>query len=416
MSFTTLVLSLLAACSTVEEPCEANIAVWEDLDGDGFGGASLGKVCKVGKGQVEVAQDCDDNDPLLNDCDGKVDDDANLKQWWFDGDGDGYGGRYRSILSCDRPEGDWVANQADCDDTNPTVNPSATEVCGRVDEDCDGYIDEADDSVDPASYSVFYADKDGDGYGDRNDTIERCRLIPGYVLEGNDCNDTTPALTQREYWTDADGDGYGDPAAIVMGCAVAPHGTVDNDDDCDDTDPDILYQSDWYEDPDGDGYGSGPSLAFVCVQPYPDAVREGGDCNEALPEINPGANEICEDGIDQDCSGSDISCGPIGSYLVESGPSWVGDPPVLSCVEACAQIFGGDSDDYACSTLETDLNHRAFVSGWGDGSFCFGNGQTEDFKLEPAGNPGYNCGGFGCAYSAYVQDNCFGSRNWCWLQ
>ena len=42
---------------------------------------------------------------------------------------------------------------------------------------------------------------------------------------------------------------------------------------------------------------------------------------------------------------------------------------------------------------------------------------AEDFSLEPAGNPGYNCGGFGCSYSAYVLDNCqAGETNWCWLR
>src|SRR3989344_4689466 len=42
----------------------------------------------------------------------------------FDGDGDGY------------------FSYEDCDDTNPSINPGATEVCDGVDNDCDGLIDE----------------------------------------------------------------------------------------------------------------------------------------------------------------------------------------------------------------------------------------------------------------------------------
>lgn len=38
-----------------------------------------------------------------------------------------------------------------------------------------------------------------------------------------------------EYWADADGDGFGDPEAVMTGC-VPPEGYVENSDDCDDAD------------------------------------------------------------------------------------------------------------------------------------------------------------------------------------
>lgn len=42
----------------------------------------------------------------------------------------------------------------------------------------------------PASY-IFYADKDGDGYGDPNTTIKSCSpfAAPGFTLDNTDCND-----------------------------------------------------------------------------------------------------------------------------------------------------------------------------------------------------------------------------------
>jgi hypothetical protein len=58
------------------------------------------------------------------------------------------------LLACGTPglgtladdDGDGFTADVDCDDTDPDVNPGATERCdeGEVDEDCDGLVN-ADD-------------------------------------------------------------------------------------------------------------------------------------------------------------------------------------------------------------------------------------------------------------------------------
>ena len=65
-----------------------------------------------------------------------------------DADHDGF-------LLYDSPIGD------DCDDTDPSVHPGATEVCDAADtdEDCDGSADETG----AGGETTWYADLDGDG-------------------------------------------------------------------------------------------------------------------------------------------------------------------------------------------------------------------------------------------------------------
>jgi hypothetical protein len=93
----------------------------------------------------------------------------------------------------------------DCDDSDPDVNPLATEVCdGDVDEDCDGRTD-CDDLADCRSNPACCVptgpelcdgdvDEDCDGFTDCSDFLD-CRDDP-------DCDDCTPELC----WDSEDND------------------------------------------------------------------------------------------------------------------------------------------------------------------------------------------------------------------
>ena len=104
----------------------------------------------------------------------------------------------------------------------------------------------------------------------------------------------------------------------------------------------------------------------------------------------------------------------VGSYDVNSGVVWSTNPNTYTCQEACAAVFGGNSQDYACSTSATTLDHTAWESCWGDGGHCNGGGTAvaDNAKV----NSTYDCGATDCSCSAYVQDWCTDgtSINYCW--
>ncbi|NBS68923.1 hypothetical protein EBT31_08395, partial [bacterium] len=89
---------------------------------------------------TEVCNGSDD------DCDGVVDGDAvDVLFVYPDNDGDGYGEDYSlGIPMCGESLEGYVAHDGDCDDSDATINPGATEVCDGIDNDCNGDVDEAD--------------------------------------------------------------------------------------------------------------------------------------------------------------------------------------------------------------------------------------------------------------------------------
>ncbi len=106
--------------------------------------------------------------------------------FYADTDGDGFGNAAVSQNACAQPSG-YVSNSTDCNDTNPNIKPTATETCNTVDDDCDGQIDEG-------VQTTFYADTDGDGFGNAAVSQNACSQPSGHVSNSTDCDDTNPNI------------------------------------------------------------------------------------------------------------------------------------------------------------------------------------------------------------------------------
>jgi PKD repeat protein len=319
--------------------------------------------------------------------------------WYRDADGDGFGNASNTVSACTAPSG-YIGVAGDCNDNAVAVNPSATEVCNSIDDNCSGAIDEGFDAdndgyttcqgdcndnsaiVHPGAFEICNgADEDCDNTIDEGYDVDN----DGYTSCGGDCNDSNAAIRPN-----------------------AQEGCNSTDDDCDGS-------VDEGFDADNDGYTS-------C----------GGDCNDNNNAVKPSANEVCN-GVDDNCSGAidegfDVdgdgftSCNgdcndnnaAINPEASELCANFVDDNCNGTINENCCNLsVTGVTTNTTCAAISNGSVNISMTNGTAPYTFVWSNGATtEDLANLSAGTYSVTVTDFyGCtaSYSATISNGTGGA-------
>jgi hypothetical protein len=402
--------SATETCDGIDNNCSGDIdinaadatAYFPDSDSDGYGDVSAPMMsCSQPSGYLTDNSDCNDDDGAINpdaaescdgtdnNCSGNENDAADGIIYYADLDKDFYGDPSNTFSACERPNG-FRTNALDCDDQDVSINPSATETCDGIDDNCSGDEDDASDAT------AYYPDGDSDGYGDVSAPMMSCSQPSGFLTDGSDCNDADGAINPNAaetcdgtdnncsgdendaadgtiYYADLDSDFYGDPSNTFSACE-RPNGFRTNALDCDDSDvsinpsaaetcdgidtncsgdeSDASDASTWYADTDEDGFGDVLVFANACTQPS-GYLADSSDCDDGSAAVNPSESETC-DGVDNNCSGDELDASDISTWYADSDADGFGD--LQSSSDACFQPSGYIADSSDCDDGSAAVN------------------------------------------------------------
>ncbi|MCC7386963.1 MAG: putative metal-binding motif-containing protein [Deltaproteobacteria bacterium] len=346
------------SCNNADDDCNGTNDNGCDDDNDDYcdaamsfplGATTLITVCPLTN--AVATRDCNDSDGAINpgameicndardqNCDGNLNDGCPVCNPSIDADFDGSN-------ACN-----------DCDETNGSIRPGATERCNGVDDDCDGTLDEG---------------FDGDG-----DTYTTCGTVrPGGGLDPAwvDCDDTN--ASRRPFACELCALGS---TGNTVACGAANDRGNTVDEDC-------------------DGYVDETCSPCSTADPDGDGVSEcDGDCAPSDGQVAPSRPELC-DGRDNDCNTRTTENCDVGDRC-----NWPGTPAPDTCRDRliCVESLGPGGQRTGNFTCTSFCNRTPLGLGLGDG--CTAN-QTCASPLTPTANL------HGCAVSTDIGTGAVGA-------
>jgi hypothetical protein len=361
-------------CDLRDNDCDGTIddgvdvlLLMPDADNDGFGDVTARRrlSCEPIDGFVEVGGDCNDDDEFINpaadevcdgadnDCDGFVDINAAGAELWFvDSDDDGFGANASAVLACN-PPANASSVGGDCDDRRNQTNPDADEICDRLDNNCDGSIDEG-----VTNACGLCGDVPAEVCGDLLDN--NCNGAIDEAAAGCSCDGRTdqPCYTGAPQTL-----GTGACRGGAMDCACPGGARICSDGAWGACEGEITPVVETCDGIDNDCDGlvdEGLRNACGTCGPAPTEVCNGvdDDCDGAVDEgltlacgLCPGAaalTETCDDGLDNDCDGLvDEGCSCAGDLPCYPGP--VSTQRVGACQDGIVLCYPGDTSNGVCT-------------------------------------------------------------------
>jgi hypothetical protein len=249
-------------------------------------------------------------------------------------------------------------------------------------------------SVTPAT--TYYADADGDGYGNAASTQVACSQPTGYVTNNTDCNDNSisvnPGASETCNNSDDNCNGQNDEglatsaSTFITACSTytwsangttyTQSGNYNHVDGCNTqvlhltiTAPALTY----YVDADGDNFGAGAGSLY-CANPGAGYSTSNTDCNDANIAISPMAEELC-DGIDNDCNASTADGLGTTVFFRDADGDTFGNPneTTIGCINFIPAGFVTDNTDCDDNNATYHVINAYFEDFDGD---TFGNGEV----------------------------------------
>ena len=320
-------------CDNTDEDCDGRI----DEDVTRACGRSLGacepgiQTCTMGRlgeciGATEPGEEACEG-ALDEDCDGAIDESCACETGTTRFCGSDVGACRPGLQTCEAAA--WSA----CTEALEAM----AEACNGADDDCDGMTDEG-------VGRTYFADLDGDGFGDASDAITACGEPDNRSLNSDDCDDGDsgrfPGAPEACGGLDEDCDGRVDEGSIAMRL--------------------------FFRDADGDGFGDSGDSQVGCTPPS-GYISRGGDCDDTDADAFPGQTMFADTprtsgGYDYDCDGAEfrertVTSSGCGSGFCVDRSGWSGATPgcgASSTYILCSYDLGTSS----CSSSTTSTTQR----------------------------------------------------------
>jgi len=266
------------------------------------------------------------------------------------------------IEICQDSDQDNFFEDVDCNDHNPAINPGAEEICGDgIDNNCDTTVDEGCTVCTDNDSDGFFAQEYCEGLADCDDSNASVNPVASEQCDAidNNCNGNVDdnAIDTIDYFIDNDLDNFG---SILAGnaCSVPSGLFSSTSGDCDDTNGDINPGATEVPDNIDNNCNGFIDEVLYCSLGGGDSDLDG-ICDDV--DVCPGSNDL----IDSDDDGAPDGCDAC-PYSSEDDSDGDG---VCENVDECLgdDAFGDSDGDHVCEDIDACTGDDASGDSDGDG-------------------------------------------------